>query len=115
MSVQLTHLDTGLLLTVHALGELTVLERISEHLDGDGDLAVVVDVSSMTMAPAADVEKLVGEVCHAAAQGTNRWALVSGRSTARRILRQLLSGSAIGVHPSVDAALLARGPGASAT
>ena len=115
MSLRLTHLDAGLLLTVHALGELTVLERISEHLQGDDDLSVVVDVSQLTMAPPGDVEELVGEVRHAAAQGTHRWSLVSGRSTARRILRQLLTGSAIGVHASVEAALLAGRTGAAAT
>ena len=115
MSLQLTHLDAGLLLTVHALGELSMLEHLSQHLDGDDDLAVVVDVSHMTLAPPADVACLVGEVRHAAAQGTHRWSLVSGRSTARRILRQLLGGSAIGVHPSVDAALLSLGDGAAAT
>lgn len=114
MSVQLTHLDTGLLLTVHALDELTVLEHLSTHLGGD-ELTVVVDVSEMTMAPPADVELLIGEVRHAAAQGRHHWSLVSGRSTARRILRQLLTGSAIGVHPSVDAALLALRTGAAAT
>lgn len=113
VSVQLKHLDAGLLLTVHALDELTVLEHLSAHLGGD-EVAVVVDVSQMTMAPPADVETLVGEVRHAAARGRHRWSLVSGRSTARRILRQLLAGSAIAVHPSVDAALLALRPGAPA-
>lgn len=109
--MRLTHLGAGLLLTVHTLDEMTVLEHVSAHLAGDDDLAVVIDVSELTMAPPAGVEQLVADVRNAAAETRNQWSLVSGRSTARRILRHLLAGSAVGVHPTVDAALLALRPG----
>jgi len=114
VSIRLSHLDDGLLLTVHALGELTVLDRLSTHVDGE-HLAVVVDVSEMTMAPQGDVEQLVDEVCHAAVQGEHRWSVVSTRVTARRILRQRLDGTGVAVHSSIDAALLASRPVAEAT
>ncbi len=116
MSVQVTHVAGALVVAVQDVSQLDVVSRLAGQLGASPAAAVVVDVSAMTMTPNGGAEVLAGRVRAAAAECRwHRWSLVAARLTARRILRQLFAGTAIGVFPTVDAALAAVPPGLTST
>ena len=107
MALHVTHLQGGVLVSLTHAGETDLLRRVADQL-GTGPATVIVDVAAITMAPSEGVELLVAQVrAAAAARRSHRWSLVAGRLTARRILRRLCAGSAVGVYPDIDTALAA--------
>lgn len=116
MSVQVTHMAGGLVVAVQDVSQLDVVSRLAGQLGPSSAAAVVVDVSAMTMTASGGAEVLARRMRAAAAECPwHRWSLVAARLTARRILRQLFAGTAIGIFPTVDAALAAVPPGLTST
>lgn len=116
MSVQVSHVASGLVVAVQDVYQLDVVSRLAGQLGPSPAAALVIDVSGMTMTPSGGAEVLAGRVRAVAAECRwHRWSLVAARLSARRVLRQLLAGTAIGVFPSVDAALAALPPGLTST
>lgn len=112
MTVQVTHVAGGLVVAVQDVSQLDVVSHLAGQLAPSSAAAVVVDVSALTMTPNGGAELLARWVQVAAAECRwHRWSLVAPRLTARRVLRQLIAGTAIGVYPSVEAALAAAPPG----
>lgn len=104
----MTQQPGGVVVALQHTAEADLLARVVHQLGAGRDTSVVVDVTALTMAPLDGVDTIVAQVCAAAAAGqSQRWSLVARRLTARRILRQLCAGSAIGVYPDVDQALAA--------
>lgn len=111
MAVELTHREGGYVVTVHDPAELPLLGWMADRV-GDVDGSVVVDVSSLTIAPHAGADALVDAVRAIAAAATGqRWSFVATRLSARKVLRRLCAGSTVHVYPSVGIALAATVPG----
>lgn len=116
MSVQVFHVAGGLVVALEDVSQLEVVSHLVGHLASSPPAAVVVDVSAMTMTPSGGAGVLAGRMRAAAAEyRRHRWSLVAARLTARRILRPLFAGTAIGVFPTIDAALAAVPPGPTST
>jgi hypothetical protein len=105
MAVELTHLDGGVVVTIHDPAELPLLGRMASTVGG-ADAAVVLDVSNLTITPHSGAELLVDAVRSISAPSTG-WSLVATRLTARRALRQLFAGSDVRVYPSISMAIAA--------
>lgn len=108
MAVELTHRESGFVVTIHDPAELPTLTRMAARVPTVIGTSVVVDVSELMIAPHGDARLLVETVQSAAAASVeHRWSLVATRLSARRVLRQLCTGSSVHVYPSVDMALAA--------